>query len=150
MRRISQISEPVRPEIIARVPMSKKRQLLNLSRRERQIMDAVYQLGEATAVDVLESIPDPPGNASIRKLLSILEEKGYLKHRREGHRFLYSPTVPAAQARDTALRHLLTTFFKGSVANATIALLSMSEQSLSEDELEAISELIEKSKQEGR
>jgi BlaI family penicillinase repressor len=130
--------------------MSRKRQLVNLSRRERQIMDVIYQLGEATAVDVMERIPDPPGNASVRKLLSILEEKGYLKHRRDRHCFLYSPTVPADQARETAMRHLLTTFFKGSVANATIALLSMSEQTLSEDELGAIAELIERSKREGR
>ena len=130
--------------------MGQKSPLINLSRRERQIMDVVYRLGQATAIEVMELLPDPPGNASVRKLLRILEEKGYLHHRRKGNRYIYSPTISAEKARASALRHLMDTFFKGSAARAVVALLNMPESELSEDERELISGLIEKSKREGR
>lgn len=130
--------------------MVKKSPLLNLSRRERQIMDAVYQLGEATAVDVQKKLPDAPRNATVRKLIRILEEKGYLQHRRIGNRYVYYPTIPAARARESALKNLLDTFFSGSAANAAVAMLNMSESALSDEEREMLVELIEKSRKEGR
>lgn len=130
--------------------MGRKPFLINLSRRERQIMDAVYRLGQATAVEVMGLLPDPPGNASVRKLLRILEEKGHLCHRRAGNRYLYSPTLSAEKARASAMRHLMDTFFKGSAARAVVALLNMPESELSEEERGLISGLIEKSKREGR
>lgn len=122
----------------------------NLSRRERQIMDAVYQLGRATALQVMDGIPDPPGNATVRKLMRILEEKGYLKHEKVGNQYVYSPTIPADRARNSAMRHLLDTFFKGSTSRAVVALLNMSESDISSEEREALSELIERSRREGR
>lgn len=130
--------------------MGKKPNLNDLSRRERQIMDVVYMLGKATAVDVMDGIPDPPSNASVRKLLTILEEKGHLRHEMDGNRFVYYPTVSTEKAKKTAIKHLVETFFKGSAANAVVALLDQSEKDLSVDEREVIAELINKSKQEGR
>jgi BlaI family penicillinase repressor len=130
--------------------MNKGRPLVNLSRRERQIMDVIYKLGGATAVEVMEAIPDAPLNATVRKLMRILEEKGYLRHKRDGNKFIYSPTITEERAKESAVHHLVDTFFKGSSARAAIALLNMSENELSESEREMISELIERSKKEGR
>ncbi len=130
--------------------MNKRRQLGDLSRRERQIMDAIYKTGRATAIDVMEMMPDAPGNATVRKLMRILEEKGYLRHNREGNKFVYYPTIPEDKAKASAVNHLLDTFFKGSTGSAVIALLNMSDQDISNNEREMISELIEKSKKEGR
>ena len=122
----------------------------NLSRRERQIMDVIYRLGKATAQQVLERLPDPPGNATVRKLIRILEEKGFLRHERQGHHYIFSPTIPADRARNSAMQHMLDTFFKGSAAHAVVALLNMQDSELSETERQLISELIEKSAEEGR
>ncbi|HET7040109.1 MAG TPA: BlaI/MecI/CopY family transcriptional regulator, partial [Gemmatimonadales bacterium] len=85
-----------------------------LSRRERQIMDAIYQMGEATAQDVLDHLPDPPSYSAVRALLRILEDKGHLRHRSEGQRYVYLPTVSRDRARVSALRQLVRTFFDGS------------------------------------
>jgi predicted transcriptional regulator len=130
--------------------MSKGRPLVNLSRRERQIMDVIYMRGSATAMEVMEAIPDPPLNATVRKLMRILEEKGFLKHRRDGNKFIYFPTIPEQRAKESAVHHLIDTFFKGSTGHAVIALLNMSEDELSPQEREMIGELVERSKREGR
>jgi BlaI family penicillinase repressor len=130
--------------------MSKQPQMSRLSRRERQIMDVVYQLGSATAVDVENLIPDAPVNATVRKILRTLEEKGFVKHRREGKRFIYTPTIPTDKARTTALEHLLDTFFRGSAARAVVALLDQTDAALSEKEKKMIIDRIEESRKRGR
>jgi BlaI family penicillinase repressor len=130
--------------------MTKQPLMNRLSRRERQIMDIVYQMGSATAVDVENLIPDAPVNATVRKILRTLEEKGFLKHRREGKRFIYTPTIPADAARTTALEHLLDTFFRGSAARAVVALLDQKNSTLSEDEKRMIIGRIEESRKKGR
>ncbi len=130
--------------------MSKKPLIHQLSRRERQIMDVVYQLGSATAVDVEQLIPNAPVNATVRKMLRTLEEKGYLKHKRDGKRFVYSPTIPTDKARTTAMEHLLDTFFRGSAARAVVALLDRSKSNLSDDERRMIIDRIEESRRKGR
>ncbi len=117
-----------------------------LSRRERQIMDIILETGESTVADIQTKMPDPPGNSSIRVLLRILEEKGHLTHREEGGRYLYAPTVEPEKARRFALRHLIKTFFGGSVPNAVSALLLT--EDLSKDELDALALLIEAARQE--
>ncbi len=119
-----------------------------LSRRERQIMDIILEIGEATAADIQQRLPDPPGNSSIRVMLRILEEKGHLTHREEGGRYLYAPTVETEKVRRFALRHLIKTFFGGSVPNAVSALLST--EDLSKDELDALAQLIEAARQENQ
>ena len=121
-----------------------------LSRRERQIMEIVYRLGSATAADVLESLPDPPSYSAVRAMMRILEEKGHLTHRHDGPRYVYSPVVPRAAARQSALRSLVKTFFDGSATQAVAALLDMSESRLSGDEADQLARLIDKAKREGK
>jgi len=121
-----------------------------LSRRERQIMEIVYRLGSTTAADVLQSLPDPPGYSAVRAMMRILEEKGHLTHRHDGPRYVYSPVVPRAAARQSALRSVVKTFFDGSATQAVAALLDMSESRLSRDEADQLARLIEKAKREGK
>lgn len=106
-----------------------------LSRRERQIMDALYKLKEASVSEVLDLMPDPPSYSAVRATLRVLEEKGHVNHKQEGPRYLYVPTVPRDKAQSTALQHLVRTFFDGSVEQAVMALLSLSETRMSETEL---------------
>jgi len=123
---------------------------LNLSRRERQIMDAIYRLGHATAAEVLENMPEPPGYSAVRAMLRLLEEKGYLRHDQEGTRYVYLPTLSRDKARQSALKQLMQTFFDNSTEQAVSALLDMSKSRMSDEELERLSALIEKARTEGR
>jgi predicted transcriptional regulator len=119
-----------------------------LSRRENQIMDIVYELGKATAVQIQEQLPDAPSNSSVRVLLRILEEKGFLTHHVEVGKFIYSPTIPAEKAEQSAISHLLKTFFGGSAPRAVAALLSTAD--LTEEDLDELSQLIEQAKKEDK
>ncbi len=110
----------------------------HLSRREREIMDIVYRLEEASVADVAGRIPDDPGYDSIRVTLGILEKKGHVSHRQEGRRYLYRPTVSHAKATKSALRNVLRTFFGGSPSRAVLTLLDMSAAKLSPEELDEI------------
>ena len=123
---------------------------VNLSRRERQIMDVVYRLGQATAADVLENMPDPPGYSAVRTMLRLLEEKGYLKHDQEGPRYVYLPTISRDRARQSALKQVVQTFFDNSTEQTVAALLDMSKSKMSDEELKRLSQLIEKARKEGR
>jgi BlaI family transcriptional regulator, penicillinase repressor len=121
-----------------------------LSRRERQIMDVIYRRGEATAQDVLAGLPDPPSYSAVRGLLRVLEEKGHLKHRQAGPRYVYQPTVTREKARRHALQQVLRTFFDGSPTQAVAALLDLSARDLTDDELDRLEALIESVRTEGR
>jgi BlaI family transcriptional regulator, penicillinase repressor len=121
-----------------------------LSRRERQIVDVLYRLGDATAQDVLDQLPDPPSYSAVRALLRILEEKGHVRHRRDGQRYVYTPTVPRERARVSALRQLVGTFFGGSAGAAAAALLDLSRDDLSEEELAQLQDLVARARKEGR
>src|SRR3954465_14900574 len=94
-----------------------------LSRRERQIMDVIYRRGRATAAEVLEDMPDPPGYSAVRAMLRLLEEKGHVRHEQDGPRYVYMPTVNRDRARKSAMKHLVRTFFDGSTEDAVAALL---------------------------
>jgi predicted transcriptional regulator len=120
----------------------------DLSRRERQIMDAVYLLGEATASEIRERIPEPPSYSAVRSHLRILEEKGHLAHRQEGQRYVFRPTVSRSDARTDALKGLLNTFFEGSREEMVATLLD--DKKLSKDELARLAQLIDSARQEGR
>ena len=122
----------------------------SLSRRERQIMDIVYEMKEASAVQVLERLPDPPSYSAVRALLRVLEQKGHLVHRSDGPRYLYTARLPKDKARKSALSHLLTTFFDGSTESVVATLLDISEDNLSEEDYRRLTELIEKARTEGR
>ena len=127
-----------------------KQSHVNLSRRERQIMDVVYRLGQASAADVLENMPDPPGYSAVRTMLRLLEDKGYLRHDQDGPRYVYLPTLSRDKARQSALKQLVQTFFDNSTEQTVAALLDMSKSKMSGEELERLSELIEKARKEGR
>lgn len=123
---------------------------MNLSRRERQIMDIIYRMGQATAADVMENLPEAPSYSAVRAMLRLLEEKGYLKHEQDGMRYIYLPTLSREKARQSALRQLVQTFFDGSTEEAVAAMLGMSKNKLSDDELARLSNLIDEARKEGR
>jgi BlaI family transcriptional regulator, penicillinase repressor len=119
---------------------------LDLSRRERQIMEAVYRLGSATVSEVITELPDPPSYSAVRAMLGKLEAKGYLRHRQDGPRYLYLATVPRQEARDSALERLVRTFFDGSAEKAVTALLDKSAVEMTDEELDRLSVLIQNAK----
>ena len=121
----------------------------NLSRRERQIMDILYRVDEASAADVMEQLPSPPGYSAVRAMLSVLEKKGHILHRKQGPRYVFRPVVPHEQATKSAVKHLLNTFFGGSMEEAVAALISAKGSKLSDEELERITRLIENARKEG-
>jgi predicted transcriptional regulator len=123
---------------------------VNLSRRERQIMDIVYQRGRATAAEIHEQLPDPPCAAAVRTQLRILEDKGHLKHEKEGPRHVYYPTVAHSVAQRSAVKHLLGTFFNGSRAAAVAALLEESDRPLSSEERQQITSAVRRLRAEGK
>ena len=122
----------------------------NLSRRERQIMDIIYQFGQATAAEVLENLPDPPGYSAVRAMLKILEDKGHLRHKQQGPRYVFLPKVSREKAKRSAVKHLLQTFFDGSAASAVATLLDVSRSDLSNADLDRLNSLISQAKKEGR
>ncbi len=127
-----------------------KNSLLQLSRRERQIMDIIYQHGEASVAEVLENMSDPPSYSAVRAMVRILEEKGHLKHRVDGTKFIFKPTLPAENAKRSVLSHLVQTYFDGSVEQVVAALLDSSSTELSGLELDRLSQLIQEARKEGR
>jgi predicted transcriptional regulator len=130
--------------------MSAKRTASELSRRERQIMDVVYQRGHATAAEVQAGLPKAPGNSAVRALLAILVNKGELQITEEGPRYVYRPTRPRDEAGRTAMHRVVDTFFRGSVESAVAALLDASDAKLSDAEIARLKSLIEQTRKEGR
>lgn len=121
-----------------------------LSRRERQIMDVIYARGEATAAEVLSALPDPPSKTAVRTILRILEDKGHLKHKQQGLRYVYQPSRRRGPAGRSALQRVLHTFFDGSLEKAVAAHLGDSAADLSDDELARLAELIHQARKKGR
>ncbi|MHB9134686.1 MAG: BlaI/MecI/CopY family transcriptional regulator [Armatimonadota bacterium] len=121
---------------------------LDLGRRERQIMEAIYQRGQATVAEVRAALDEPPSYSAVRTFLNILEEKGFLTHDQVGLRYLYRPTHPRREAGKAALKRVLQTFYEGSIANSVAALLDA--ESLSPEELDELTRLIDRARKEGR
>ncbi len=122
----------------------------DLSRRERQIMDVLFALGQATVNDILQRIPNPPSYSAVRATLRTLVEKGHAEHLQDGPRYLYRPVVAKESARSLALGHLVQTFFNGSAEAAAAALLGMSRRKLTDDDLRRLAEQVEAARDEGR
>jgi predicted transcriptional regulator len=122
---------------------------LDLSRRERQIVDILYTQGRATAAEVQSALPDPPSYSAVRAMLRILEEKGHIRHEQDGPRYVYLPTVAPESAQKTALRHVLHTFFNGSAEQALSALLDESDTRLSDHELDRLAKVIDRARRSG-
>lgn len=130
--------------------MSKNSSVNNLSRREQQIMDVIYSRGQATVTEVMENLSDPPSYSAVRALLRILEEKGHLRHEQVGQKYIYLPTLEREQVKHSVLRRVLQTFFGGSAEEAVAALLDISQEKLSDEELKRMEKLIKQARQEGR
>jgi BlaI family transcriptional regulator, penicillinase repressor len=120
-----------------------------LSRRERQIIDILYAQGRATAAEVQTALPDPPSYSAVRAMLRILEEKGHVRHEQDGPRYVYLPTLARDNAKRSALRHMLRTFFDGSAEQAISALLDESSTKLSDAELDRLATLIRQARHTG-
>lgn len=120
--------------------------LSSLSRRERQIMDIIYRQGEAGAGDVARLLSDKPSYNTVRVTLGILEKKGYLRHRQDGARYIYRPTIAADRARRSAMKHVISTFFHGSPTAAILALLDGTTAQLDRRELDEIAQAIEQAR----
>jgi predicted transcriptional regulator len=121
---------------------------LQLGARERQIMDTIHELGEASVADVHEKLLSAPGYTTVRTIMRVLEEKGHLKHHREGVKYIYSPRESPTKARRSALRHLLKTFFGSSTGDAVAALLDLSADKMSPEEYKRLANLIEEASRE--
>jgi predicted transcriptional regulator len=113
-------------------------------------MDIIYSRGQATANEVMENLSDPPSYSAVRALLRVLEEKGHLRHTQDGQRYVYSPTVARERVQRSALRRVLQTFFDNSAEEAVAALLDITHERLSDDELERMEQLIQQTRREGR
>jgi predicted transcriptional regulator len=119
---------------------------VDLSRRERQIVDILYARGQATAAEVQAALPDPPSYSAVRAMLRILEDKGHIRHEQDGPRYIYLPTLARDRAKRSALRHVLQTFFNGSAEQALSALLDESDTRLSDQELDRLAKLIDRAR----
>jgi predicted transcriptional regulator len=117
-----------------------------LSRREREVLDALHRLHRATAAEVLAEMPDPPSYSAVRSVLRILEEKGHANHEQDGKRYLYVPTESSQKAASSALKQVMQTFFAGSLENAVRTFLSADEAELSAGELDRLAKIIEDAK----
>jgi BlaI family penicillinase repressor len=119
-----------------------------LSRRERQILDILYEQGKATAAGIQAALPDPPSYSATRALLRILEEKGHVQHESDGTRYVFRPRVGKDRAQKNALRHMVQTFFNNSASDAVAALLDASSVELKPEDLDRMQGLIEKARKE--
>lgn len=121
-----------------------------LSRRERQVMDVIYELEEATAREVQERLPSAPSYSAVRAVLTRLVEQGHLRYRESGPRYVYKAAEQRTRIRTAALRKTVDTFFEGSAASAMSALLGISANDLSREELDELAQAIEAAREKGR
>ena len=121
-----------------------------LSRREREIMDIVHRLGRAAVTDVQAALSGEPAYSTVRAQLRVLEDKGHLRHEEEQLRYVYLPAVPAHQARRSAVKHLIDTFFEGEPEKVVETLVGRDGRGLTDDQLERIAQLIERARRDGR
>jgi predicted transcriptional regulator len=118
-----------------------------LARRERQVMDILYRMGEATAQEVMDAMADPPTYSAVRALLATMTEKGLVEFRKDSRRYVYRPAVSEKKAKRSALKQLLSTFFEGKPEKLVAALLDPKDQQLSTEEIEKIRQLIDEGKE---
>ncbi len=128
----------------------KKNSMPELSRRERQIMNIIYQKEKATAAEIRKLLPDPPSYSTVRALLVVLEKKGHLKHSEQGLRYVYSPTLSGERVKHSELKNLMQTFFDNSTEHVIAALMDLSGSDLSDEEFERLARLIEQARKEGK
>lgn len=122
--------------------------LQDLAKRERQILEIVLSLGRASAADVLERLPDGPGYSTVRKMLSILEQKGHVRHVEQDRRYVYLPKRSKNETRRSSLKHLMDSLFDSSAESVVSALLDISDEEMSDDDLRRLAALIERHRKE--
>jgi len=122
----------------------------SLSRRERQILEILIERGKASAGEVRGAMADAPSYSAVRTLLRVLEDKGHVRHRAEGLRYVYLPTIAREKVKRTAVKHLLKTYFNGSPEQIVAALLDVSSTHLTLEELDCMAEMIAKARREGK
>ncbi len=130
--------------------MPKRREPVELSRRERQVVEILYRRGEATVAEIMEDLPDPPTYSAVRSVLRILGEKGLVRHKEVGPRYVYFPAQAPETAREQALAHVVETYFAGSPEQAVTALLGMSNVDLSDRDIARLRDMIRRARQSGR
>lgn len=121
-----------------------------LSRRERQIMDALYRLGKASGPEIRDAMPNPPTYTAVRTQLTILQEKGHVKFERDGAKYIYEPVVPRDEMAKSVIANVVDNFFGGSVERVVATLVDNEEANLSDDDLARLSEIIENARRQGR
>ena len=124
--------------------------LTHLSRRERQILEILYERDKASAAEVRQAMPDAPGYSAVRALLRVLEEKGHVRHEEQGPKYVYLPVVARNKVRRSAVKHVMDTFFAGSPEQIVAALLDVSAARLTREELDRMAAMIEQAKREGK
>ena len=127
-----------------------RKKSVELSRRERQIVDALYGLGKASAAEIREAIPNPPSYTAVRTHLSILHERGQVKYRSDGTRYIYEPVVPREKMAESAISRVMQTFFDNSVEKVVSTLINRKESNLSAEQLDRLADIIEEARKEGR
>ena len=121
----------------------------DLSKRERQVMAIIYRRNNASVNDVLEAIPNPPSYSAVRSVVNILEDKGFIKHKKQGKKFVYSPTISRKKATSSAVKQLLTTYFDNSLEKAVTTMLEMHNDDLTDEDFQRLSRIIERVQKEG-
>jgi predicted transcriptional regulator len=124
--------------------------LIGLSRRERQIMEILYRDGKVSVSQVMEAMEDAPGYSAVRAMMRVLEEKGHVKHQAEGLKYVYLPVVAREKAKRSAVKHLLDTFFSEAPEQVVAALLDVSSNRLTAEELDRMAAMIDKARKEGK
>lgn len=130
--------------------MPRRPEPVDLSRRERQVMDILHRRGEATVAEIMADLPDPPTYSAVRSVLRILGEKKRIRHREDGPRYVYFPAQEPETAREKALAHVVETYFAGSPEQAVTALLRMSDLDLGDRDIARLRDLIRRARQSGR
>lgn len=126
--------------------MSKRLQN-ELSKRERQVMDVIYRRKKASVKEVLHELPSPPSYSAVRATLNILEKKGFLRHKRDGKKYVYVPVIAREKAMTSAARQFISTYFNDSVEDAVAALIDVGRKNLSEEDYERLSRIIREARQ---
>lgn len=130
--------------------MSEGKSNKDLTRRERQIMDALYRLGKASAANVRESLAHPPSYTAVRTHLTLLQEKGLVRFESDGTRYIYEPTVPREETARTVIKGVLEIFFENSVEKAVATLIDRDDEPLSDAQLDRLAAMIEEARKDGR
>lgn len=130
--------------------MNERAKKEELSRRERQIMDALYRLGRASAAEIREAISDPPTYTAVRTHLTILQDKGHIRYQSDGTRYIYEPIVPREEMAKSVIESVLQTFFDNSIERVVATLIHRDDAPVSQDQLDRLAEIIEHARKEGR